>query len=38
MVRRVIVTGKLKAFSAGGVGKPSVNSAHEVGGNRPETG
>ena len=30
MVRRVIVTSKLKAFSAEGVGKPSVNSANEL--------
>ena len=38
MVRRVIVISKLKVFSTEGAGKPSVNSAHEVGGNRPETG
>ena len=38
MVRRVIVTGKLKAFSAGGEGRPSLNRAYEVSGNRPETG
>ena len=29
MVRRVIVTGKLKLFSNEGEGKPSVNSAKE---------
>ena len=38
MVRRVIVISKLKVFSTEGVGKPSVNSAHEVGGNRPGFG
>ena len=30
MVRRVIVTGKLKVFSTEGAGKPSVNSANEL--------
>ena len=38
MVRRVIVTSKLKLFSNEGEGKPSVNSANLVSGNRPETG
>ena len=38
MVRRVIVTSELKVFSTEGEGKPSVNSANIVGGNRPETG
>ena len=38
MVRRVIVSSKLKLFSNEGEGKPSVNSANIVSGNRPETG
>ena len=30
MVRRVIVTGKLKAFSAGGAARASLNRANEL--------
>ena len=29
MVRRVIVTGKVKVFSTGAAGKPSLNRANE---------
>ena len=38
MVRRVIVTGKVKVFSTGAAARASLNRAYEVSGNRPETG